>query len=363
MQTQDAVLADKPVFRSGIKQNLFKNAAGNKRLGWIDYARGLAILLVVYRHSVIGIQRSGSTVPSIIFYLQEFVYNFRMPVFFLLSGFFLSFSLKKYSVPKLISKKAKTLLYPYILWSIILITLQIIMSRYTNTVRTIRDYQFILTQPRQVDHMWYLLALFNTSALFLLLYNWLGKLPLVHVAVAIMLHFSCFLFQDYSFFSDLCYYYIYLVLGVVLAGVLIRMESSSKRKLTHALIVVVPFFILGQFLWLYNQPETITLTVPFLMITLIACAFFYLICKIFYSSGWGLWLTEIGRNSLQIYILHILIISSFRIAITQVVAEPNIYLLLCGSMILGIAGPILIHRLLQYWGFWFLFSLEKPSNK
>jgi fucose 4-O-acetylase-like acetyltransferase len=361
MQATSAVLANEAVAPDAVKKKRFKVATDAKRLGWVDFARGLAMLLVVYRHSIVGIQRSGFSIPSIVYYIQEFVYNFRMPVFFLLSGFFLALGLKRYSVSKLATKKLYTLLYPYIVWSVILITLQIVMSKYTNSVRTISDYRLIFTQPRQVDHMWYLLALFNTSVLFLFLYNWLKNFIVIHLAIALLLHFSCFLFQDYSFFSDPCYYYIYLVSGAILADKLIYFETLPTKMLFRALLVVLPFFLLGQYFWLNNQPEVFGLALPFLVITLIACGFFYLTCKLLYSRGVALWLTEIGRNSLQIYILHLLIISSFRIVLIQLFSVSNIYLILAGSMVLGIILPILIYRVLQHWGCWFLFSLEKPK--
>jgi fucose 4-O-acetylase-like acetyltransferase len=363
MQSPSAVLAREAVAPEAVKKKRFRATTEAKRLGWVDFARGLAMLLVVYRHSIVGIQRSGLSIPPAVYYIQEFVYNFRMPVFFLLSGFFLALGLKKYSVSTLVTKKLYTLLYPYILWSVILITLQIVMSQYTNSVRTISDYRLILTQPRQIDHMWYLLALFNTSVLFLFLYTRLRKFIIIHLALALSLHFLCFLFQDFSFFSDLCYYYIYLVLGAILADKLIYLESLSTKKLFGGLLVVLPFFLLGQYFWLSKQPEVVGLALPFLVITLIACSFFYLTCKLLFSGGIALWLTEIGRNSLQIYILHLLLISSFRIMLIQVFSVTNIYLVLGGSMILGIIGPILIYRVLQHWGCWFLFSLEKPKNR
>jgi peptidoglycan/LPS O-acetylase OafA/YrhL len=34
-----------------------------KRLEWVDYLRGIAIVLVVYRHALLGIERSHVVVP------------------------------------------------------------------------------------------------------------------------------------------------------------------------------------------------------------------------------------------------------------------------------------------------------------
>ena len=49
-----------------------------ERISWIDFAKGIAIILVVLGHSI----DEGS--------LQKFIYVFHMPFFFVASGFLLN---------------------------------------------------------------------------------------------------------------------------------------------------------------------------------------------------------------------------------------------------------------------------------
>jgi uncharacterized membrane protein YcfT len=65
------------------------------RMPWVDYLRGIAIVLVVYRHVLIGIERTGLHVPSILVIANEIFFSFRMPLFFILSGLFVSQSLSR----------------------------------------------------------------------------------------------------------------------------------------------------------------------------------------------------------------------------------------------------------------------------
>jgi len=65
------------------------------RIAWSDHARGIAIMLVVYRHVTIGMQRAGIPVSTLMYNGQEVFYNFRMAVFFILSGLFVANSLKR----------------------------------------------------------------------------------------------------------------------------------------------------------------------------------------------------------------------------------------------------------------------------
>src|SRR5690349_1051101 len=136
---------------------LFKN-----RLEWVDYLRGIAIVLVVYRHALLGIERSHVSVPQILHDANMVFYSFRMPLFFLLSGIFINHSIAKKTFGKLLEIKFDRLLYPYLIWCIIQITLQIALSGITNSQRSWIDYTYILTQPRHLDQFWYLAALFNT---------------------------------------------------------------------------------------------------------------------------------------------------------------------------------------------------------
>lgn len=61
------------------------------RLGWIDYARGIAIIIVVYRHAYEGIAHMsiGTDLPYWSYILQESVYNLCRPIFFIVAGSFL----------------------------------------------------------------------------------------------------------------------------------------------------------------------------------------------------------------------------------------------------------------------------------
>src|SRR5580693_6950474 len=97
---------NKSVFRKAFNTSLLQKS----RLPWVDYLKGIAILLVVYRHVLIGIQRyvagqqaKGIDLPDVPDFLEKanmVFFSFRMPLFFILSGIFISGSLKKRSLKK-----------------------------------------------------------------------------------------------------------------------------------------------------------------------------------------------------------------------------------------------------------------------
>src|SRR4051794_2782266 len=149
--------------------------AASDKIAWVYHARGLAIMLIVYRHIVLGMQASGVPVSELMYNLQIVFFNFRMPAFFILSCVFIARSLKRKSRATVAWNKVSNLLYPYLLWAVITLTLQIAFSQYSNSRRHWGDFVDIIAQPRALDQLWYLFALFNVSMLYLLLSNLLKR--------------------------------------------------------------------------------------------------------------------------------------------------------------------------------------------
>jgi fucose 4-O-acetylase-like acetyltransferase len=77
-----------------------------KRIKWLDVARGFGIILVILGHQ---------SIPDSI---KIHIYSFHMPLFFIVSGFLLSFG-KEDSFNKFLGKKAKSILWPYLYISIL----------------------------------------------------------------------------------------------------------------------------------------------------------------------------------------------------------------------------------------------------
>lgn len=313
---------------------------------------------------MVGIRRSGLIVPEGLYQIQEFLLNVRMPVFFVLSGVFLGKSLVKHSKEKIIYKKVSKLLYPYILWSIILISIQIFLSDFTNSNRSINDFWYIVAQPRELDHMWYLLALFNSSVLLLLVYTGVLKNFYFQIILAFVLHFLHPFVSEYSLISDIFYHYIFLVAGVFMYKYIGRLEAISTKRLAILLVLIIPLFIVGQLFWLNNidafyQPFKLWYLLPFLIAIFIACIVYYIVSRILFQSRRATFLAWIGKYSLYIYILHILVISLTRIIYLKILHFENVAIIIITSLILGVLIPVWIYKLSEKMKINYLFSLER----
>ena len=76
----------------------------NKRILWVDVAKGIGMILVVLGHTHFG----GRTL----------IYTFHMPLFFFCSGLFFSNS-EPLNLMEKLKKCLKTILFPYFLYAII----------------------------------------------------------------------------------------------------------------------------------------------------------------------------------------------------------------------------------------------------
>src|SRR5882724_7364373 len=88
--------------------------AGPDRLDWVDYAKGICIVMVVMMHSVLGVElAAGET--GFMHPLVAFAKPFRMPDFFLISGLFLSVVIDR-DWRTYLDRKVVHFAYFYLLW-------------------------------------------------------------------------------------------------------------------------------------------------------------------------------------------------------------------------------------------------------
>src|SRR3954471_23626469 len=84
------------------------------RIDWVDYAKGICIVMVVMMHSVLGVElAAGQT--GFMHALVAFAKPFRMPDFFLISGLFLAVVIDR-DWRTYLDRKVVHFAYFYLLW-------------------------------------------------------------------------------------------------------------------------------------------------------------------------------------------------------------------------------------------------------
>jgi fucose 4-O-acetylase-like acetyltransferase len=365
-----------------------KSLEKNSRLNWIDYARGIAIILVVYRHLFEGLKRTpalkaaGVNVES--YWLLEqaniFFFSFRMPLFFIVSGIFVGASLAKRGLGSLVENKARTILYPYFLWGFIQIGIQILFSAFINSKKTAADFLYLLYSPREIEQFWYLYALFNTTIVFAFL-KVKAKLKSLHQIIlgVVLFLISAWLSRnsiELYFISDILHYYLFLVIGDELSHLF---KEGGLRKFFSSwkgfFILILPFAasqyyfletniahreVSPKFLFVeYYQP------LIYLIVSSIGCGFIITVSSLLEKYNAVKWLRILGRHSLYIYVMHVIVFAATRVVLTKFFHLYNVYLLMFLCIASGVLVPVLFYKITQKLGWKYLFTLEKtkPDTK
>ena len=129
-----------------------------KRITWIDFGKGFTIIFVLLAHIIMGIYSTGLYPDHNQFYYYSswILFLFIMPVFFALSGFLYRSPNNLNEYLRMIRKKGIGLLLPYVIFSIIYVTLQ-----HFSKVNHLFSWDSLFTifiEP--ISYLWFLYALF-----------------------------------------------------------------------------------------------------------------------------------------------------------------------------------------------------------
>src|SRR5260221_1398655 len=84
------------------------------RVDWVDYAKGICIIMVVMMHSVLGVEKAADQ-NGFMHLVVMFAKPFRMPDFFLISGLFLPVVIGR-DWRIFLDRKVVHFVYFYLLW-------------------------------------------------------------------------------------------------------------------------------------------------------------------------------------------------------------------------------------------------------
>src|ERR1700681_4963316 len=88
--------------------------ARDRRVDWVDYAKGFCICFVVMMHSTLGVEALGDK-NGWLHPVVEFARPFRMPDFFMISGLFMSLVIDR-DWRSYLDRKVVHFAYFYLLW-------------------------------------------------------------------------------------------------------------------------------------------------------------------------------------------------------------------------------------------------------
>ena len=88
-----------------------------QRLDWVDATKGLAIILVVFGHAWRGIHLRGLVSEPLFQAVDSRIYAFHMPVFFAVSGLFLTDAVSRMTPRGFVESRFVRMVWPLTLWT------------------------------------------------------------------------------------------------------------------------------------------------------------------------------------------------------------------------------------------------------
>jgi uncharacterized membrane protein YcfT len=199
------------------------------RVDWVDYAKGICIVMVVMMHSTLGVEKAtGET--GWLHHFVEFARPFRMPDFFLISGLFLSRVIGR-NWRTFLDRRVVHFVYFYVLW----VTIQFVfrapgIAHDAGLAGVAREYLFAFIEPFGTLWFIYLLPVF---ALTTRLTRFLP--PVVVFVVAAFLE-SLKIDTGWTVIDEFAARYVYFFAGYWLASHVFALAANAQAKPKLALI-------------------------------------------------------------------------------------------------------------------------------
>jgi glucan biosynthesis protein C len=165
---------------------MMKNETLENHLPFMDAARGVLMSLGVILHGALVFSDTNWAIQnehtSVFFtYIVDFIHLFRMPAFFIVSGFFCHMSLKRYGSNIFIKKRVPRIVVPMLVTALVLNTLQnLLLAHYHQQPISLLDSSYWLT-GRWVSHLWFLHVILFYFLASVVLYEYAQR-PLVLLA-------------------------------------------------------------------------------------------------------------------------------------------------------------------------------------
>jgi fucose 4-O-acetylase-like acetyltransferase len=328
-----------------------QSLATGGRDAWVDYAKAIGIVLVVYGHVARGVFNAGIPMDVPLYeQVDSIIYSFHMPLFFFLSGIFFFHSLHRRGPAALAANKMDTILYPYILWSLIQGLTEVWLSRFTNGKVPLTEV-LALWDPRA--QFWFLYALFLVILTAILVYRRdtrvliLGVLALAALAYVFQVSIPSALHSDYVAKN-----FIFFALGVWFNTVKDRLTSHPGRWAAAGVIG----FLAAQYLFhaelgmMHGDKGLASLLVAILSILAVASLSLWL------ARSPAAWVLALGGASMGIYLMHILAGSGARIILGRFLGVQDAGVHLLVGCLAGILLPMLAIWLLRRLGIGGLFD-------
>ena len=327
-----------------------------RRLVWVDIARGICIFLVVFGHTLTGLTSRHILESRVLVFVEQGMRTFRMPLFFFIAGLFAPRAIGS-SLTALVINKARTILYPYVVWSVLWILIRPLSSDLKTESLPLTDTWRIAFVP--MLQFWFLYALFVTFLGYALARRLgLSGVGFLLLSLVLSLSESLGISLGWGVADTVRHYAPYFALGAV-AGSAGLADRVRKLSALHCAVAVIFGFTAVYAIIALRSTDGLSSTLPAGLAGITALVALAVLVARYRAA---LVFQEMGLVSLQIYVAHTIFAAAVRNVLGRSpwTVSGSLHLLLGTTA--GVIGPMLLVSASRRWRFEWIFLLRPPPK-
>ena len=319
------------------------------RIDWVDYAKGICIVMVVMMHSVLGVElAAGQT--GFMHPLVAFAKPFRMPDFFLISGLFLAVVIDR-DWRTFLDRKVVHFAYFYLLW----VTIQFGFKAPAFAAETNWAHAGLLYLESFIEPFGTLWFIYLLPVFFVVTKATRRLPPLLIFGVAALLEMA-HIVTGWTVIDEFCARFVYFYTGYLFADHVFALSDRARARPVLALAALAIWALLdgGLVKFGYSEWPLISLALGLAG----ACA----IVTVGTLLARAQWLTSLrfcGEHSIVIYLAFFLPMAAMRTLLLRAGIVHDVGTMSLVVTLVALFGALAIWRIALKAGANFLF--ERPA--
>ncbi len=330
--------------------SLASRLPASERVDWVDYAKGICIVMVVMMHSTLGVEIAAGK-HGFMHLAVEFARPFRMPDFFLISGLFLALVINR-DWRTYLDRKVVHFFYFYFLWTAIQFAFKASSFAATDGWANV-GILYLQSFIEPFGTLWFIYMLpifFVVTKLTKHVYP-----PVIWgIAAALeIMHVS----TDWTIIDEFASRYVYFYTGYILASYVFALAKHSQEKSGQALICLAAWAVTNSILVFAGLGDAPGMS---LILGYAGACAVIVVAALLAKAHWLVWLRYLGEHSIVVYLAFFLPMAIVRILLLKLNIISDIGVISLIDTIAGVTGALMIWWWAKRTGLNFLF--ERPQR-
>jgi uncharacterized membrane protein YcfT len=324
-------------------------SAAAKRVDWVDYAKGICIVMVVMMHSVLGVEKAADQ-TGFMHLVVMFAKPFRMPDFFLISGLFLPVVIDR-DWRTYLDRKVVHFAYFYFLW----VTIQFGFKAPSFAAETGWPHVGLLYLESFIEPFGTLWFIYLLPVFFVVIKATRNMPPALIWGGAALLE-TAHVVTGWTAIDEFCARFVYVYSGYLFADYVFALSNRAREKPALALAGLAVWALVNGGLVALGWSE---LPLISLALGLVGACAIVTLGTLLARAHWLNFLRYCGEHSIVIYLAFFLPMAATRTLLLHTGLVHDIGMMSLIVTIVGVAGSLAIWRIALAAHANFLF--ERPA--